>query len=70
MNRHLQDHMKATAKSTLRANRSNEFMASKILEGMKENIRAIAEGRRKNREEVVTASYFVVEDTPLRSGWR
>lgn len=53
MNRHLQYRMKAVAKSTLivRANRNNEFMASKILKGMKENIRAIAKGKGAEKEQ-------------------
>lgn len=57
------------AGSTLGANRSNELTALKIIEGMRENIRAIAEGKGAEKEEVVVAS-FVVEDTPLRLGWR
>lgn len=43
--------MKTIARSTLGANRNNELTASKILEGMRENIRAIAEGKRAEEEQ-------------------
>lgn len=51
INNHPRHCVKTMARSTLGANRSNEPPALKIIEGMRENIRAIAEGKEAEKEQ-------------------